>query len=87
MYSIELSQNSAKILDKIKEKDKKNFEILVSHMKTLEENPEHSGKKLLGNLRGLYSYRAGDFRIIFQIRKESNIVFVITIGNRRDVYE
>ena len=86
-YKIELSEKSIKLLDKLKIKDNHNFQVIIQHLKLLEQQPEHSSKSLVGHLRGLWSCRAGNFRIIFQINKETNIVFVITIGNRRNVYE
>lgn len=86
-YKIELSEKTAKILDKMQSKDKHNFEMMIEHLKNLEQGPEHFGKPLTGNLKGLWSYRTGDFRIIYQIQKLSRIVFVITIGHRKGVYE
>jgi len=51
------------------------------------QNPDHLGKPLAGNLKGLWSYRVGAFRIIYQIQREGRVVFIVTIGHRRDVYE
>ena len=85
-YNVRLSAKSEKELDKMKTKDKSNFELIISHMKNLEENPNYYGKPLTGNLKGLWSYRIGDFRIIYEIQDDNCLVFVITIGHRRDVY-
>ncbi len=87
IYKVELSEKSAKILDKMQGKDKHNFDMIIEHLKNLEQEPDNFGKPLTGNLRGLWSYRTGDFRIIYQIQKERSIVFVITIGHRRGVYD
>ena len=86
-FKVELSEKSAKILDKMQSKDKTNFDMVIAHLRNLEQDPEHFGKSLTGNLKGLWSYRAGNFRIIYQIQKESDIAFIITIGHRRGVYE
>ena len=86
-YKVELSEKSAKILDKMRSRDKYNFGIVIEHLRNLEQDTEHFGKPLTGNLKGLWSYRAGNFRIIYQIQKESDIAFIITIGHRRGVYE
>ena len=86
-YKAELSEKSAKILDKMQSKDKPNFDIIIWHLKNLEREPEHFGKPLTGSLKGLWSYRIGDFRVIYQIQKENSIVFIITIGHRRCVYD
>jgi len=86
-YRIELSEKCAKVLDKMLTKDKHNFGILITHIKNLEQNPEYFGKPLTGNMAGLWSYRVGNFRIIYQIQNKEKVVFIITIGHRREVYE
>jgi|TARA_B100001971_G_C18053148_1_gene463937 mRNA interferase RelE/StbE len=86
-YKIELSEKTAKFLDKMQSKDQHNFDIVIKHLKNLELDPEHFGKALTGNLKGLWSYRTGDFRIIYQIQKEYKLVFIATIGHRRGIYE
>ncbi len=86
-YTVILSAKAVKILDKMKSKDKINYGIIISHLKNMEENPEYFGKPLNGNLKGLWSYRVGDFRIIYKIQDDKCLVFVITIGHRRDVYD
>ena len=85
-YKLELSEKSTKTLDRIQGKDKPNFEMIIKHLRNLEQRPEHFGKPLVGNLKGLWSYRTGDLRIIYQIHKTSNTIFVVAIGHRRDVY-
>jgi len=37
--------------------------------------------------RGCRQLRLGDFRIIYQINQEANIVLIIRIGNRKEVYD
>ena len=78
--------NSISCSDKIKSKDKHSFQVVINHLRNLENNPEHFGKPLTGNLRGLWSYRTGDFRIIYEMQKASKVVFIITIGHRRNIY-
>lgn len=51
------------------------------------EDPRRFGKALKGNLRGLWRYRVGNFRIICRIEDEVLSVLVITIGHRRDIYD
>ena len=34
-----------------------------------------------------FRMRAGDFRVIYQFNVEKNELFLITVGNRRDVYK
>ncbi len=87
MYNLILSARSEKSLNKIKKKDKKNFEIIVKHLENLCHNPKYYGKPLTGDLAGLWTYRTADFRIIYQIEENKLVVFVIEIEHRKNVYE
>ncbi|MDX9736457.1 MAG: type II toxin-antitoxin system RelE/ParE family toxin, partial [Thermoanaerobaculia bacterium] len=45
------------------------------------------GKPLSFTLKGLRSWRTGDWRIVYKAEAERVVVFVVTEGHRRDVYE
>jgi len=45
-----------------------------------------SGKKLEGELTGLYSYRVWPYRIIYKIYKNILVVIIIRIGHRQGIY-
>jgi len=51
------------------------------------ENPRRFGKALLGDLKGLWRYRVGDYRIVAKIEDDKFIVLVVTVGHRREVYD
>jgi mRNA interferase RelE/StbE len=42
-------------------------------------------KKLKGS-EGVFRFRLGDYRVLYEVRKERLIVLVIKIGHRREVY-
>ncbi|MBF0494299.1 MAG: type II toxin-antitoxin system RelE/ParE family toxin [Candidatus Omnitrophica bacterium] len=44
------------------------------------------GKPLHGHLKGLYSERAGKYRIIYKLEKNELIIVIVSVGHRRDVY-
>lgn len=46
----------------------------------------HAGKKLHGDLRGNYSLRVGNLRIVYNISEREKTVCIIAIGPRRTVY-
>ena len=58
------------------------FEVLSS---VLSESP-FLGKALKAELKGLYSYRVGDYRIIYNIVRHQLIVQVLKVMHRREVY-
>ena len=51
------------------------------------ENPRRFGHALTGDLKGLWRYRVGDYRIVASIEDAQFVVLVVTVGHRREVYE
>lgn len=45
------------------------------------------GKKLSGKFQSLYSLRAWPYRIIYQINKKVNIIYLVAIEHRQGVYK
>ncbi|MEE8367189.1 MAG: type II toxin-antitoxin system RelE/ParE family toxin [Thermoanaerobaculia bacterium] len=52
----------------------------------LAHEPER-GKPLQLTLRGLRSWRTGDYRIVYRVVENKVEILVVAIGHRRDVYE
>ena len=50
------------------------------------ENPRSRGKALVENMRGLWRYRVGDYRVICEIQESRIIISVLKIGHRKDIY-
>jgi mRNA interferase RelE/StbE len=50
--------------------------------------PLSQAKALSGNLQGLYRYRIGDYRVIFDADKNVKIIIltILKISHRKDVY-
>jgi mRNA interferase RelE/StbE len=42
---------------------------------------------LTGPLRGLFRFRAGDHRIVYQIDGAKKTVYVVRIAHRKEAYE
>ena len=51
------------------------------------DNPRRFGRPLTGNLKGLWRYRVGDYRIVAAIEDDRFIVLVVTVSHRREVYD
>ena len=83
MYQVVIEKQVQKQLSKISTRDYNN---VVEAMKDLANNPRpHGYKKLKG--RPGYRIRIGDYRIMYNINDNILTVFVLAIGNRRNVYE
>ena len=55
----------------------------------LRENPFFGPniKKLKGNLKEVYRFRIGNYRLFYKISEETVIVFIINIEDRKDAYK
>lgn len=51
------------------------------------DNPKTRGKALVGNLAGLWRYRACDYRILCKIKDSELIIFVVEVGHRKEIYD
>ncbi len=49
-------------------------------------DPREIGEALAGPFKGYWKYRVGDYRVIASLEDAQVTVFVIRIGNRREVY-
>ncbi len=58
---------------------------LLEALAEIQENPL-SGKPLTRELTGRYSYKVGDYRVVYKINKKDQIIQVITAGHRSTVY-
>lgn len=59
---------------------------VIGELRILNENP-HAGKQLKGKLKDLWSWRVGNYRILYQIQEEKLLVFAISVGHRKHVYD
>mgnify|MGYP001395688602 CR=1 FL=1 len=81
-YTVEVTVKAKKQIRKLLPITK----FRIAHaLEDLASDP-YRGKILKANLKGLYSYRIGDYRIIYQIFKNKLIIQIIKVMHRRDVY-
>lgn len=76
---------SPKANDFLKKMDKAEKERMENKLRDLKDNPE-LGKPLTGKLAGLWSLRTGDYRALYQIKREEILVLVLRIGHRKNIY-
>lgn len=83
MWEIRFQKSARKELEKIPNQYQKR---ILAVLPVIAAHP-FCGKKLDGELAGLYSYRAWPYRIIYKIYREILLVVIIRIGHRKDVYQ
>jgi mRNA interferase RelE/StbE len=44
------------------------------------------GHALVGDLKGRWRYRIGDYRVLCELRDSELLVIVISVGHRREIY-
>lgn len=90
---VKLSKTADTFLEKLDSSSKKAVIDKIGILKSCLENqriypPEELDiKKLKGNLTGFSRIRVGKIRVIFQIRRETDEIFVYDINYRGNIYE
>ena len=86
MYEIKLVSSAAKYYKKVNSETKQALNRCFDNLK---EDPEnHSNiKRLHGKLNGLYRYRIGQIRIVYRIKKADNMVVILAIAPRGEMYK
>jgi mRNA interferase RelE/StbE len=59
---------------------------LARHIDSLATNPRPRGVKKLVGEEDIYRLRAGDYRIVYQIRDKSLLVLILRVGHRSEIY-
>lgn len=59
---------------------------LLAAIENLQTDP-FQGKKLQGQLSGIYSLRIWPYRILYEVYKKKIIIVVLHIGHRQGVYK
>jgi mRNA-degrading endonuclease RelE of RelBE toxin-antitoxin system len=84
VYEVEITPEGLRHLDRLP--DKVRHAALETILGPIAENPQRTGKPLVGGVEGLSSARRGDYRIIYEVFEEDEIVLIHRVQHRRGVY-
>jgi mRNA interferase RelE/StbE len=84
-YRIELSREAAADIDRLQSADRRLCQRIIKKLESLEGRP-HEGKPLVGNHKGEFSLRVGDYRIVYEIGPSGCSIFILTIKHRKHAY-
>ncbi len=86
MYTVDFSESAVKQLKKL---DKQTARVIKNWIvKNLVDcsDPRQHGKALTGNLKGIWRYRVGDYRLFAEIYDDQVLIFIFDIAHRREIY-
>ncbi len=84
-FGIELAREAESGLEALHKSDRRLFNRILSKIEFLAENPRE-GKPLVGNHKGEFSLRVGDYRIVYELDTTRHIVYILTVKHRKHVY-
>ncbi|MCX6879720.1 MAG: type II toxin-antitoxin system RelE/ParE family toxin [Verrucomicrobia bacterium] len=82
-FRIEFARSATKDLRGI---DRQWIPVMVAAIEALANDPRPVGCKKLVGSEHTYRIRVGDYRVVYDIKREELVVFVIRVRHRRDVY-
>ena len=82
---VEYTKHVQKQLKKLDNSIKKKILVFLENLETLSD-PRSVGKPLVGNFRGFWRYRVGDYRLICKIEDKKLIIVIVEINHRKNIY-
>ena len=85
-YDVEYSKTAMDTIKKIDSSTSKIIRNWIEKNLINTENPRIQGKALTGDLKGLWRYRVGDYRILAEIQDNKIVILILDIGHRSKIY-
>lgn len=86
MYEVKFSAQALKDLKKLDNYSQRMIMAWIKKNLVDCENPRQHGKALTANHKGEWRYRVGDYRILAEILDDTIIIYILTVGHRKEVY-
>lgn len=86
MYEVKFSAQALKDLKKLDNYTQRMIMAWIKKNLIGCENPRQHGKALTANHKGEWRYRVGDYRILAEILDDTIIIYILTVGHRKEVY-
>ena len=86
-WTVNIRRRAEKAIEKLDNSTKQKIQRFITELLPNSENPRLNGKALQGNLKGLWRYRIGDYRLICQIKDNELIILVLELGHRKEIYK
>jgi mRNA interferase RelE/StbE len=86
-WAIEYDPEAIKDLNKLNRSIRSEIFSYMQERIARAESPRNFGKPLRYDKFGLWRYRVRDFRIICELQDARQVVLVVGVGDRKDVYK
>lgn len=86
-YSVIISPAAEKIIAKLDKPVQKRIQKYLQDKLMGCENPRKYGKVLEGDLKNLWRYRVGDYRLVADIQDDKIIILIVSVDKRNDIYK
>lgn len=85
-WDYSLTDRAIKQLKKLDKTVQKRIFSFLDERVAKSNDPRQFGKELKGDLKGLWRYRVGGYRIVCQIKDDKLLLLVVRVNHRKDVY-
>ena len=86
-WRVEWEDEAVKEIKKLDARARRNIVRFLREKIATEDDPRRFGDPLRKDLKGLWKYRIGDYRIICSIEDKRVVVLVVRVGHRSCVYK
>lgn len=83
-YKLIFSKDFQKIFKKLDSSVQKLVASYIKHNLENTDDPRKHGKALIGDRKGLWRYRIGNYRLIVEIQDDKLIILILTFGYRKE---
>jgi mRNA interferase RelE/StbE len=87
IWRVEFDRDAARDLRKLGAEAERAILRYLRQRIATSEDPRRFGRASTGDLKGLWRYRVGDYRIVAAIEEDRFVVLIVTVGHRREVYD
>ncbi len=85
-WRVRLEKRALKDVAHLGSADQERISRFIRDRLVSREDPREIGEALAGPFAGYWKYRVGDYRIIARIDDGQVTIFIVRVGNRREVY-
>lgn len=87
LYHVKFTKTAQKQLSKLDKDVLVMLKLWIDKNLENSANPRLKGKALVGNFKGYWRYRVGEYRIVADIVDNKLIIVLVSVAHRREVYD